>query len=509
MDHLQKLVSQVRQYLFAIIALENISLLGGWWLLDVHYGIDPLITIAILGATALGFIIFIAICSANYLMQPVTALWQIILHLAPGFHGVTPPNIDEVRLGRELVTALSAQVYALTTQAEHFGEVPHANLHPQADSLLKSLPLPLLALDKKRNITLLNEAAAQYIGLTVDELIGKNFYSTFSLSFSGDSTLDQWLGEVGRTKALADNSWDRVRIKVGENLKQFDLVAHYSKDNPSGTEVTLAFFDHTEKYNEDDQGISFVALSVHELRTPLTLLRGYIEVFEDEMQGKLTPELQDFMQKMNAAAQQLAAFVSNILNVARVENDQLVLKLEEEDWHRVLIGAMENLKLRAQVRGIQLTCEVADNLPTVGVDRVSIFEVLNNLIDNAIKYSGGGTHIDIRAVMTQDGLVETTIEDWGVGIPESVMPNLFQKFYRNFRNSAQIGGTGLGLYLCKAIVAAHGGNIWVRSKEGQGTTFGFTLIPYARLADDQKNGNNKEIIRGAHGWIKNHSLYRR
>jgi signal transduction histidine kinase len=106
-------------------------------------------------------------------------------------------------------------------------------------------------------------------------------------------------------------------------------------------------------------------------------------------------------------------------------------------------------------------------------------------------------------------MVETTIQDYGLGISTSVMPNLFSKFYRDHRNRAQIGGTGLGLYLCKAIVTAHGGQIWVRSKENEGSIFGFTLIPYAKLAEELKRTGNSEITRGAHGWIKNHSLYRR
>jgi len=164
--------------------------------------------------------------------------------------------------------------------------------------------------------------------------------------------------------------------------------------------------------------------------------------------------------------------------------------------------------LRAKVRGITLQLTVAPDLPKVGVDRLSVTEVINNLIDNAIKYSGTSKTIKIDSHLTQDGLVETTVQDFGVGIPSSIMPNLFSKFYRDHRNRAQIGGTGLGLYLSKAIVTAHGGNIWVRSKEGEGSTFSFTLQPYDRLADEQKNGNN-ELVRGAHGWIKNHSLYRR
>jgi two-component system sensor histidine kinase VicK len=90
-----------------------------------------------------------------------------------------------------------------------------------------------------------------------------------------------------------------------------------------------------------------------------------------------------------------------------------------------------------------------------------------------------------------------------------VLPNLFEKFYRNHRTRAQIGGTGLGLYLTKSIITAHGGQVWAQSKEGEGSTFGFTLVPYVKLADELKKGNNTDIVRSAHGWIKNHSLYRR
>jgi signal transduction histidine kinase len=106
-------------------------------------------------------------------------------------------------------------------------------------------------------------------------------------------------------------------------------------------------------------------------------------------------------------------------------------------------------------------------------------------------------------------LVETTVQDFGVGIPSNVLPNLFTKFYRDHHNRAQIGGTGLGLYLCKAIVHAHDGTIWVKSNPGEGSTFGFTLVPFKDLTDEMRSSVNQDITRGAHGWIKNHSLYRR
>jgi len=152
---------------------------------------------------------------------------------------------------------------------------------------------------------------------------------------------------------------------------------------------------------------------------------------------------------------------------------------------------------------------VQKDLPTVGVDRISVHEVLSNLLDNALKYSGTGKKIIITSVLNKEGLVETTVQDFGAGIPESVIGNLFDKYYRSHRSRTNVGGTGLGLYLSKAIIDAHGGRIWVRSKEDEGSTFGFTILPYAKLADEQKNGDNNDITRGAHGWIKNHSLYSR
>src|SRR5690606_9555212 len=107
--------------------------------------------------------------------------------------------------------------------------------------------------------------------------------------------------------------------------------------------------------------------------------------------------------------------------------------------------------------------------------------VINNLVDNAIKYSDKADRIAVTASLNSDGLVETSVTDYGIGIPSSVMGNLFQKFHRSHKSSMQVGGTGLGLYLCKAIITAHSGNIWVRSKEGEGSTFSFTLMPYDRM----------------------------
>lgn len=510
MDNLSRLAKQISRYLFYGLTIISLAVIGAWWLTNQVLQLNSYATILVMLATGLLLAIILAGLLVPLVLEPIRLLQQAILHVSPG-HNTAPPNIEQSRIGRELVTSLSLQVYQLASSLPPVSNKTKPGAPNQANSLLDHLPLPTVVVDKNGAIIFVNEAAGNYLQLTPAEAKAKNLYSILDLTFGNEFTLDAWLADCRANKVTAIQSWERVRLKPAssQQLKQFDMAAYYNKDDPSGAELILVLFDHTKRYAEDDEAASYVALAVHELRTPLTILRGYIEVFEDELQGKLTPELNDFMYKMQASAEALAAFVNNILNVARVEENQLSLDLREEAWPAIINSVVNDMQLRAKVHGKTIKAELAPNLPSVGVDRVSIYEVLNNLLDNAIKYSGSGTEIIVKSQLTQDGLVETTVQDFGGGIPESIMPNLFDKFYRSHRSRAQIGGTGLGLYLSKAIVGAHGGQIWVRSKEGQGATFGFTLLPFSKLAEEQKGDDNKEIVRGAHGWIKNHSLYRR
>jgi signal transduction histidine kinase len=286
------------------------------------------------------------------------------------------------------------------------------------------------------------------------------------------------------------------------------MAVHFSKDNPEGVETVIILFDQTARYQKDDHGASFVSMAVHELRTPLTVMRGYIELFEDEIAPKLDAEQTEFMRNLSAQAQQLGAFISNVQNFARIEENELSLSLKEEAWKPIVEGAVRDMNLRANVRKKTLLCQIQPNLPPVAVDRSTIYEVLVNLIENAVKYTHNDAPVIIRTYKKDENWVETVVEDKGIGIPDSVMAHIFDKFYRSHRSSKTVGGTGLGLYLSKTIVSAHGGEIWVKSREGEGSTFGFSVPTFSSVASQLTSADNKTIVRGAHGWIKNHSLYR-
>ncbi len=511
MDHLSRLTKQIRNYLILTFGALTLLLIAVWWGTSVQLQLSAWMVAAAMLVAGLLIALSISGAMAKYFIEPLSFLQQAILHVSPGHYGTAPPNFENSKVGRELVTSLSLQVYQLASSAPVMAGKAAPKETALASDIANHVPVPLVVVDTAGIIRFVNEAASQYVQLPAAETTGKDLYSVFDLAFPNENTLDAWLTDCRANKATASQSWERVRLNRPDQKEplQFDMAAYYSKADPNGAELILALFDHTDRYADDDEAASYIALAVHELRTPLTILRGYIEVFEDELSATLNPELKDFMSKMQASAETLASFVNNILNVARVEENQLSLDLREEKWPELVQGVVRDMQLRAQVHGKNITYQMADGLPSVGVDKVSIYEVLNNLLDNAIKYSGMSKDIIVKSALTKDGLVETTVQDQGVGIPESVMPNLFDKFYRSHRSRAQVGGTGLGLYLSKAIVTAHGGQIWVRSKEGQGTTFGFTLLPYSQVAEEIKSGDNKEIVRGAHGWIKNHSLYRR
>lgn len=512
MDYFQGVRAQIRAYLIFVILVENILLVGGIWF-AVAYLALPLGYVA-LGAYAVSVVMtfIITFAAADFSMEPLRAIWQAVVHIAPNEQQVAAPDVNKLVVGRVLVANLISQIYQIASMAEHAANpVDKKTLHLKANFIAASLPLPLFVLDTNQKILFANNAACQYVGHDSGDVEEKNVYDILNMSFPNENTLERWMKIASESKVTDSTTWERVRLDVTDSrpTRLFDLAAYYNKGNTQGYETLLVLFDHTKQYSQDDQAVSFMALSVHELRTPLTLLRGYIEALDEETHGKLTPELDDFMSKMKATAQQLTAFVNNILNVARVDSDQLVLQLHEENCATIINTAVEMMSLRAHVRGISLSVKVAEDLPPVAADRISIQEVIDNLIDNAIKYSGTSKQINISTYLNTDGMIETSVQDFGVGVPVSVMPNLFTKFYRDHRNRAQIGGTGLGLYLSKAIIAAHGGNIWVRGKVGEGSTFSFTLLPYAKLAEETKNNDNKEIVRNAHGWIKNHSLYRR
>ncbi len=461
-----------------------------------------LLLIILLNLIILSFVINSVIQST---LEPLKFIWQAIVHFSPQ-NDLESPDINKLKTGKSFMTNLNQQLITLVDK-------PIQNNHTKdkLNFIFNNLPLPTLIINDQNKIIFSNQLFAKYINKNLSDILNQSLDDLTDMIFSDQENLENWINKIRQKRITDFKIFSRIKMNIQNNLpeKQFDLAVYFNNQNNYQIELILMIIDRTREYQQDDQAVSYVALSIHELRTPLTLLRGYIEIMKEELVSYDNLELKDFLVKMDATAQQLTAFVNNVLNVSRIDNDQLKLNIHPEDWALTLTEAIKSLQIRALVRGIVINLKIDPNLPLVAIDKISTIEVLSNLIDNAIKYSNNSKVINVKSFLNQAGIVETIVEDFGVGINANILEHIFTKYYRDHHNRSQIGGTGLGLYLCRSIVQAQSGSIWVNSKVNQGTDIHFTVLTVNQFkAKNPDFNSNQDFTSTAHGWIKNHSLYR-
>jgi signal transduction histidine kinase len=216
----------------------------------------------------------------------------------------------------------------------------------------------------------------------------------------------------------------------------------------------------------------FVALISHDLRTPLTSIMGYLELVLDD--HNLSEEQRGYLSIVDRNADRLLHLVNDLLFVARLESGQLDLHPAELDLAAVVRQSVAEAEPRAAASGIELACDASD-VPAVKADKGRMFQLLDNLVSNAIKFTEPGGTVTVR-VRPGDAAAVLEVSDTGIGIPAEEQEQLFERFFRssNARRAA-IQGTGLGLVIVRAIADAHGGSISMESAERVGTTFRIEL----------------------------------
>jgi signal transduction histidine kinase len=215
----------------------------------------------------------------------------------------------------------------------------------------------------------------------------------------------------------------------------------------------------------------FISTISHELRTPLGFIKGYVTTLLRE-DAEWEPEKQDeFLEIIDEEADRLRGLIDNLLDSSRLESGILSMTLESTNLAPLIRDAVQ--RVQAVNKELIVTIRLADDMPIVKVDSTRIAQVLDNLLSNANKYAGD-TKIEISA--SREGeMVRVEVRDWGPGIEAQHLPLLFERFYRVPGLSRKVRGTGLGLYICRKIIEAHGGDIGVMSEVGKGTCFYFTL----------------------------------
>lgn len=245
---------------------------------------------------------------------------------------------------------------------------------------------------------------------------------------------------------------DTAGGEVGQLARSFNSMA----DN----------LEHNERLRRN-----MVADIAHELRTPLSNLSGYLEAIQD---GLVEPDTTT-IRSLNEEASTLARLVNDLQELSLADAGELRLITQQEDILKLAAEAVAAMRAKASDKGVSMTTDLPAPLPSIEIDAHRIRQVLHNLLENAVAHTGPDGSITVSA-RHEDGMISVSVADTGEGIPEEDLPKIFERFYRVDRSRTRAtGGSGLGLTIARRLVEAHGGTIGVTSKQGEGSTFTFTI----------------------------------
>ncbi|HEX3295794.1 MAG TPA: GAF domain-containing protein [Nocardioides sp.] len=225
----------------------------------------------------------------------------------------------------------------------------------------------------------------------------------------------------------------------------------------------------------------FLASMSHELRTPLNAVLGFSEVLLEGMFGEINERQEEYLRDIHGSGKHLLELLNEVLDLSKVEAGRMELEYTSFDLGALLGGAVSMLRERATLHGIELVVEVEEGVGQVYADELRLKQVLLNLITNAVKFTGDGGSVTVRAV--RDGSdIDITVTDTGIGVPEADRERIFESFQQGGRGGSREEGTGLGLTLSRRIVELLGGHMWLETEVGRGSTFGFSIPARERQA---------------------------
>jgi len=234
----------------------------------------------------------------------------------------------------------------------------------------------------------------------------------------------------------------------------------------------------------------FVSMASHQLRTPLTSVKGYISMVLEGDAGAITPAQKHLLSEAFTSSERMVHLISDFLNVSRLQTGKFLIDKRPVNLAILVEQELDSLATTAKSRNLSFSYRVPAHFPVLNLDEGKFRQVIMNIADNALYYSRENTVIHVHLASTENEAM-FTVKDTGIGVPKAEQSQLFTKFYRasNARKQRP-DGTGVGLFLAKKVIDAHGGKVIVESLEGKGSTFGFRLpIAPLRVSDTDQLGN--------------------
>ena len=329
-------------------------------------------------------------------------------------------------------------------------------------------------LDRTGRILSLNRKAQEITGYTLEEIRGQLYTM---LVPSGPERKQARRAFLKNMRGQSDKTELTIRRKDGREVV-LELSTRPIWQNGQIIGIQGIGRDVTERKELERLKSEFISTVSHELRTPLTSIKGYVDLVLAGDVGPLTPEQREFLTIVAQNTTRLTELINDLLEIERLESGRIEFEFVELSLEEVLQNVARSLQVNAEQKGLEFITEIASGLKVRG-DRERLAQVFLNLLSNAIKYTPAGT-VELKAYRENDTVV-VAVRDTGIGLSESDMQKLFQKFFRADNPYVRkAGGTGLGLSIAKAIVERHNGTITVTSQLGQGSTFTVRLPALAR-----------------------------
>jgi PAS domain S-box-containing protein len=365
---------------------------------------------------------------------------------------------------------------------------PQELLNAKFNALMEEMREGVILLNTQQLIVNANATACEMTGYEVKEMIGKHVSDILNILSDEDTMLDPDLicppGDLDRDGVIFKA--DSVSlINKNENVR---VVNVKSRKIAQGSKINLgAMVIITDVFKEGElerMKTDFVSMAVHMLRTPLTIVKGFLNnLLKIETIKKLNPDEISNLSSAIAGADNLDTLIENLLHLSEIQRGSFTIHASLVSYDGLLASMVTEYKPKVDGKGLQLIyIPPLYELPRLELDFARMREVLRNLLDNAMKFTEqGGIEI---TVSKEEDFIHTVVKDTGKGIPESNLEYIFTKFYRIKSPLEMEQGLGLGLFISKKIIEAHGGKIWVDSIEGQGSMFHFTLpIPKVLSTD--------------------------
>jgi len=344
-------------------------------------------------------------------------------------------------------------------------------------------PDSILTVDRKGVITSCNTSATRMLGYAKDEIVGKHFSELGAIQFRDLPTYLELL-----RSALGEKATESLELTFSRSNGTFLLadvrVSLLKLGGKTILQSTSRDITKRKQMKEETQQLEalkeldrmrtdLLANVSHELRTPLTTIKGYTTLLLDYEQRLKPSEKREHLESISRSADRLTELVDDLLDMSRLEAGLMNLERIPNGISKLIQEGADEAKLRAE--GHRIVLVMPKRLPRLNIDAKRIRQVLDNLIDNAIKYSKKGTKVVISAQRVGQELL-ISVADQGMGIPTEELPRVFDRMHRvEHRLTRMVPGAGLGLAISKRLVEAHGGRIWLESEEGKGSTFSFAL----------------------------------